>query len=234
MDATIQTSTEPLLDVQNQGTVRTMTVASAASIEADVAGHHFENDVAVPGERKQVASQAQQMVSTEIPFMIACIFVIAMCELENIRGNVAPFSLSIWGITFEVASAFGTCGLTLSTTPRSTTAYLTPFSKYVVMIVMLVGRHRGLPQKMDPKVDVSKALQDVRKELSRIDMVHLYTMNLEEEIRKLRLHKGLSAYYKKMGAMTMRLLVAQRLRFVKNAFEKWQHAPVDAMLGDFF
>jgi len=50
---------------------------------------------------------------------------------------------------FELSSAYGTVGLTLSPYTESLTAYLSPFSMIVMMLVMLAGRHRGIPFDTD-------------------------------------------------------------------------------------
>jgi len=65
----------------------------------------------------------------------------------------APW-FNIFRIVFELVSAFGTIGLTLGipTQNYSFSGALTPLSKLIVIIIMVRGRHRGLPVAIDRAV----------------------------------------------------------------------------------
>lgn len=58
---------------------------------------------------------------------------------------------SIFGILFEIVSAYGTVGLSLGfpTNDMSLSAEFSVLSKLVVAAMMLRGRHRGLPYALD-------------------------------------------------------------------------------------
>ena len=57
----------------------------------------------------------------------------------------------MFGSVFELASAYGTVGLSLGGTDThySLSGSLHPLSKLVIIAVMLRGRHRGLPAAID-------------------------------------------------------------------------------------
>jgi len=63
-----------------------------------------------------------------------------------------PYLAKTYGVTvFEMVSAFGGIGLTLGipTDNFSFSGALKPLSKLIVCIIMLRGRHRGLPVAID-------------------------------------------------------------------------------------
>lgn len=119
-------------------------------------------DVSAPAhdtsERLPVAVQVKDLITQEVPFLTLCVFCILIAEHDKLERTRHRW-LSIWGVIFETASAFGTCGLTLSTSATCTASFLSNFGKCVVMVVMLCGRHRNLPYAMDPKVDIPKEVR---------------------------------------------------------------------------
>lgn len=179
----------------------------------------------VPFEKRHLATQAKDILSQEIPFMLVCILLILLADGNKTRGTTPPFFLSVWGVLFEVASAFGTCGLTLSTTSVCTATFLSPFSRYVVMLVMLAGRHRGLPRMMDPTVNVPKVLEEIRQELGNIDLENLDSLNLKDKLKELNQVPGISPYNSKLVMILIRLLAQWKENHFEarqSAFVKWR------------
>ncbi|KAI7938640.1 hypothetical protein MJO28_014219 [Puccinia striiformis f. sp. tritici] len=82
-----------------------------------------------------------------------CICIAERSKIVNAQTTNTP-SFSIFGIMFEVVSAYGTIGLSvgLPNSPTSMVGGFTTFSKLVVIAVMLRGRHRGLPIAIDRAV----------------------------------------------------------------------------------
>lgn len=124
-----------------------------------------------PTPEAALRSHLRSLLAREIPLLIAAVFAIACAE----RGALAPPSVgppltpggpatlasasggpaySVWGVIFEVASAVGTVGLSLGYpgTVTSLSAQFSTFSKLVVIAVMLLGRHRGVPADLDASV----------------------------------------------------------------------------------
>jgi Trk-type K+ transport system membrane component len=98
--------------------------------------------------------QTRNIISRDLPMLFVALVLITIAESSKIGLTDTTGRLGVWPIFFEVVSAFGTVGLSLGYpgTPLSLSAVLTPFSKLVLIAVMLAGRHRGLPSSIDPAV----------------------------------------------------------------------------------
>ena len=57
--------------------------------------------------------------------------------------------LSIFHVIFEVISAYGTVGCSLSSSSLSFSQFLSSASRIVIVLVMILGKHRGLPKAND-------------------------------------------------------------------------------------
>ncbi|KAA1476458.1 hypothetical protein DENSPDRAFT_807240 [Dentipellis sp. KUC8613] len=85
-----------------------------------------------------------------------CLGLLLVCIVE--RGNINnPDNFSwftIFNVVFELVSAYGTVGLSLGVpyANYSFSGAFSPLSKLIVCIVMLRGRHRGLPVAIDRAV----------------------------------------------------------------------------------
>jgi hypothetical protein len=86
------------------------------------------------------------------PLMLTAILLILYADTSKTHCMSEAFS--VFGVIFEVASAFGNVGLSLSTDALSTVAFLSVFSKVVVMAVMFFGRMRIVPERSE-LMDVS-------------------------------------------------------------------------------
>jgi Trk-type K+ transport system membrane component len=91
----------------------------------------------------------KELLITVVAGLTLCWIVILLLENSNEYAGVFP-------VLFEVASAFGTIGLSLGfgNSPTSLTGCFSTTSKLVVMVLMLVGCHRTLPANVDPFVQV--------------------------------------------------------------------------------
>ncbi|KAG5461034.1 MAG: cation transport protein-domain-containing protein [Olpidium bornovanus] len=70
-----------------------------------------------------------------------------ICAFDGHNFNSAHPALTVFAVIFEVVSGYGTVGLSLAV-PGSATSLSGQFSnasKFIMTIVMLMGRHRGLP-----------------------------------------------------------------------------------------
>jgi hypothetical protein len=96
--------------------------------------------------------EGSRVLSRDIITMVLALMVLALSENERMAhgkncGN-------IFGLIFELSSAFGTTGHSLGC-PGSTLSLsgeFNPFSKLLIILCMLIGRHRGLPRSVDPAV----------------------------------------------------------------------------------
>eukprot|EP00727_Mastigamoeba_balamuthi_P003785 m51a1_g13403 putative trk1 potassium transporter (766) ;mRNA; f:23971-27425 len=91
-----------------------------------------------------------------VPFFVICL-------IENGNINRDPLNFTPFKILFEIASAYGTVGLTLGYpgVAYSFAGKMRPLSKLVLVLVMMMGRHRGFPDQID------LALHPACKQLAR-------------------------------------------------------------------
>jgi Trk-type K+ transport system membrane component len=165
-DSPVSTS---FLQIDNaRASNETSSASSDDSDKIDFSGFYIRKQVVVLEEEgtldayrtvkitghKPLVAQIQSMVSEEITATCLAIFAVILDESNMLRRPTNPTWMSIWGVLFEVSSAYGTCGLTLSTHAISLSGFFTPFSKFMIIIVMIAGRHRGLPHAMDPKIGI--------------------------------------------------------------------------------
>jgi len=87
--------------------------------------------------------------------------VMIICLVEQKRSSTDPtFILDPYlAVVFEVSSAFGTVGLSLGVPGQnySYSGILSRFSKFVIICVFFCGRHRGLPDSIDPAVSIKES-----------------------------------------------------------------------------
>ncbi|KAI0735704.1 TrkH-domain-containing protein [Earliella scabrosa] len=93
----------------------------------------------------------RRQVAFDIWWLVWAIFLICIIERTKIMDdNNAPW-FNLFRIIFELVSAFGGIGLTLGI-PTENFAFsgsFGPLSKLVVIVIMVRGRHRGLPVAID-------------------------------------------------------------------------------------
>lgn len=83
-------------------------------------------------------------------FIIAAFIIIAFVEHDFVVRD--PAACNLWFIFFEVVSAYANVGLSLSTpgTTYSLCGNFTETSKFILILVMFLGKHRLLPRLKDP------------------------------------------------------------------------------------
>jgi Trk-type K+ transport system membrane component len=83
--------------------------------------------------------------------LVLFFFLLSICIIEDSQLRESRFSL--FSVIFETTSAYGTVGLSIGylspTVLLSTSAYFSGLSKFVMLLVCLQGRHRGLPTSLD-------------------------------------------------------------------------------------
>lgn len=110
--------------------------------------------------RSVVRHQLKQMLQLDLAFVVGVWFVLVAVEQAQVTGvglrpkqfsaplrhalSSANARLAAFQVLFEVLSAYGTVGLSLSATSLSVAGSFHSASKLLLMLVMLAGRHRGL------------------------------------------------------------------------------------------
>jgi len=95
----------------------------------------------------------------ETLYLIVGIMAILIAEFPKFQAGDPDFS--IFSITFECCSAFSGCGLSLGATGSyaALSVKFTTFSKLVVMLIMLLGRHRGIPLDIERTARMPKVMK---------------------------------------------------------------------------
>ncbi|KAF7968660.1 hypothetical protein HWV62_29741 [Athelia sp. TMB] len=98
-------------------------------------------------------------LSPAVKHVVAGVGAVPRRSAINDNANLSWFN--IFTIVFELVSAYGTVGLSLGipTENYSFSGALRPLSKFIVCLVMLRGRHRGLPVAIDRAVMLPKEFQ---------------------------------------------------------------------------
>ncbi|CUG92492.1 cation transporter, putative [Bodo saltans] len=96
---------------------------------------------------QDIADKAQATVATEIGWLYLACIVIAYTESYTLNdgGDDAP----VLRLLFEVTSAYGTIGLSLSSVQNPTVSYSVifhPLAQFIILVLMYFGKFRGLPQ----------------------------------------------------------------------------------------
>ncbi|KAI0344047.1 TrkH-domain-containing protein [Trametopsis cervina] len=109
----------------------------------------------------------RRQVAYDIWWLVAGIFLICVIERTKIMDDAnAPWFNLFRILVFELVSAFGGIGLTLGI-PTENYAFsgaFGPLSKLVVIVIMVRGRHRGLPVAIDRAILLPQDLVPSKRE----------------------------------------------------------------------
>ncbi|KAG1861717.1 cation transport protein-domain-containing protein [Suillus subalutaceus] len=115
-----------------------------------------ENAFSTAGPRMTVwsrylAMHARQQLAFDMWWLCLALVLICIIERGNLDNTEIQGWFNIFTIIFELVSAYGTVGLSLGipTENYSFSGALRPLSKLILCLVMLRGRHRGLPVAID-------------------------------------------------------------------------------------
>jgi Trk-type K+ transport system membrane component len=116
--------------------------------------------------------QMQRQLGHDLWFITICIIIIIIIETAHIVAD--PINYSVFNIIFEVVSAYGCVGLSIG---YPTVAYAFSgtwhrSSKFVLCVMMLRGRHRGLPVEIDRAIQLPGEGPEEREEGRRGDEVN--------------------------------------------------------------
>ncbi|KAF9502096.1 TrkH-domain-containing protein [Pleurotus eryngii] len=95
----------------------------------------------------------RRQISNDIWWLVWAVLAIAVIERRNIMDEDKKW-FDLFRVLFELVSAFGGIGLTLGV-PYDNFSFcgaMRPLSKLVIIVIMVRGRHRGLPLAVDRAV----------------------------------------------------------------------------------
>eukprot|EP01103_Thecamoeba_quadrilineata_P018025 TRINITY_DN6652_c0_g1_i1.p1 TRINITY_DN6652_c0_g1~~TRINITY_DN6652_c0_g1_i1.p1 ORF type:complete len:512 (-),score=41.30 TRINITY_DN6652_c0_g1_i1:161-1696(-) len=105
-------------------------------------------------DNKQYKKEAKNLVGRDLLWMYLAVILIAYIEHYRDYSQASNIFLRI---VFEISSGFGTVGLSMGyPNEASFSGHMHPVSQFIVMLVMLFGRHRGLPRHVDPAINIGK------------------------------------------------------------------------------
>ncbi|KDQ50869.1 hypothetical protein JAAARDRAFT_141256 [Jaapia argillacea MUCL 33604] len=120
---------------------------------------HDEATISVNGPRvvvwsRYLAWHARKQLAFDMWWLGLALVLVCIIERPNLDDVAKQSWFNIFTIIFELVSAYGTVGLSLGipTENYSFSGALRPLSKLIVCLVMLRGRHRGLPVAIDRAV----------------------------------------------------------------------------------
>ncbi|KAF8153943.1 potassium transporter [Crassisporium funariophilum] len=95
----------------------------------------------------------RRQMSVDIWWLVWAVFIVAIIERKNLLDDSKKW-FDLFRVLFELVSAFGGIGLSLGfpTDNFSFVGAMSPLSKLVVIVIMVRGRHRGLPVAVDRAV----------------------------------------------------------------------------------
>ncbi|KAI0090704.1 cation transport protein-domain-containing protein [Irpex rosettiformis] len=126
----------------------------------------FEDDVSIDEENfrpegpratiwsRYLAMHMRRQLSFDMWWLALALFLVCIIERDNLENPEFATWFNIFVILFELVSAYGSVGLSLGVpyANYSFSGALKPLSKLIVCLVMLRGRHRGLPVAIDRAV----------------------------------------------------------------------------------
>lgn len=127
--------------------------------------------------RSFIGAHLRRQLSFDIWFIFLGLFIICLCESGKIQ-NPNDAGLNVFSILFEIVSAYGTVGLSMGYpgTNQSLSRQFTTISKLVIIIMLIRGRHRGLPYAVD------RAIILPSDRLENID--HIEDLKLTRQVNK--------------------------------------------------
>ncbi|KAI0645210.1 cation transport protein-domain-containing protein [Trametes meyenii] len=126
-----------------------------------------EEDFSISGNRATVwgrylAMHARKQLSFDMWWLGVALFLVCIIERDGLEDESTNNWFTIFTIIFELVSAYGTVGLSLGVpfANFSFSGALRPLSKLIICVVMLRGRHRGLPVAIDRAVMLPYEFKD--------------------------------------------------------------------------
>jgi potassium uptake Trk family protein len=112
--------------------------------------HVDTQDLDEQNTQSYLVTHLQNQLSFDLWYIFCGIFFICVAEASRLSNEDDP-GFNVFGIFFEVVSAYGNVGLSLGhpTVNTSLSGQFTILSKVVICAMMIRGRHRMLPYSLD-------------------------------------------------------------------------------------
>lgn len=109
-----------------------------------------EHDEEPAGSLSYVGAHLRRQLSFDLWYIFIGFFILSISEGQRIQNN----DFTMFGVLFEIVSAYGTVGLSLGYTGinASLSSQFSVIGKLVIIAMQIRGRHRGLPYGLDRAV----------------------------------------------------------------------------------
>mmetsp|Transcript_50813 Transcript_50813/g.135602 ORF Transcript_50813/g.135602 Transcript_50813/m.135602 type:complete len:612 (-) Transcript_50813:279-2114(-) len=104
----------------------------------------------IDADDRSVGKQVKTFMTNHSALLLILFFMIL--AFESATENVKLLNSTFLQTTFEFCSAWGTVGLSITETSESFSGQWTAGAQLSLMVVMFLGRLRGLPEAVDPSV----------------------------------------------------------------------------------
>ncbi|KAL4904426.1 hypothetical protein BDW74DRAFT_154832 [Aspergillus multicolor] len=121
-----------------------------------------------------IGTHLRRQLGHDLWFVCAGLFIITCIEGNRLQDK-NDYSFQVWSILFEVVSAYGTVGLSLGYpgVNASFTSQLRTGSVFIIILMQIRGRHRGLPHGLDRAIMLpseslhQKEVEDAERRMRR-------------------------------------------------------------------
>ncbi|KAF2744511.1 potassium transporter [Sporormia fimetaria CBS 119925] len=105
------------------------------------------------GRKTYLINLMRNQLSFDLWYVFLGTFCVCIAESDRIMSR-EDYAFSVFSVFFEIVSAYGNVGLSLGHPSNLTSlaGHFTTFSKLVICLTMIRGRHRGLPYALDRAV----------------------------------------------------------------------------------
>jgi potassium uptake Trk family protein len=127
-------------------------LSRAATIDFSRASAHSLHDHPTTGAPSLLSQQVRGQLSHDVWWMALALFLITLIETHH--SVTEPVTYSVFNILFEIVSGYTNIGISIGLPDQaySFSGGMYTGSKIVMILVMLRGRHRGLPVALDRAV----------------------------------------------------------------------------------
>ncbi|KAK4691326.1 Trk/Ktr/HKT type cation transporter, partial [Lecanoromycetidae sp. Uapishka_2] len=163
--------------------IRSTNVYEERSIGIERPGNS-EKDDEKKSEKSYIGTHLQKQLAGDVWWVIIPFFLI--CIIERTGLAIPSQGFDLYAILFDTVSAFGTVGLSTGV-PYDTYSFCGAWhtlSKLILIVVMVRGRHRGLPMAIDRAVLLPG--QELMERMDKEYNDHPSERHMEEERETVR------------------------------------------------
>ncbi|KAI1802901.1 TrkH-domain-containing protein [Daldinia bambusicola] len=151
-------------------------LARAKTMDFGRASVHSLHNHPPAGPPSLVSQQVRGQLSHDVWWIALMLFVITLIETSHSLGD--PVTFSVFNILFEIVSGYTNIGISIGLPDQSysLSGGMHTGSKIVMILVMLRGRHRGLPVALDRAIKLpGKKLAEYEEEDAEIRSVSAFS-----------------------------------------------------------